>query len=90
MNANFTQNILPTATMLFGKSGLSPGSHTLSITNVGVQLTLGYFKVQETGATPNSDSSQAGVTEITPSGPNAASTKTGAQFASPPPISYFN
>ena len=50
-----------TASMLFGKEDLSSGSHVVTVSNGGVRLTLGYFKVQATvtstqtpGNTPSS------------------------------------
>ena len=51
-NGNSTEEMPTVAVMLFDKSGLPPGAHTLSIKNVRVALTLWYFKVQEAGASP--------------------------------------
>ena len=45
-NAGPTTTIPATATILFSTSGLGSGTHTISITNVGVVLGIDHFIVQ--------------------------------------------
>ena len=92
MNGKFGEDLQTTPTMLFVRSGLPQGTHTLSITNVCVQVTLGYFIVQETGlatvttsTTQATNSFQMGFsTTTTFSSPSTMSATTGIQFHFPP------
>ena len=61
-----------TASMLFSKADLSPNSHTLTVYNGGVQLTLGYFIVQRTSTPAETSANIPSETEALSGGANQA------------------